>query len=146
MKKVNVVFFLLGCIPLLLMASPSVAIVKSTKGEVIIKHVDQTTSIAKQGDKLFEKDTIKTSQNSTIGIIFEDNTLISIGSNSEFLIEEYLFEPEKKNVNFKSTLAKGTMACMTGIISKINQDAMEIKAKTATIGIRGTYFVVEVRE
>ena len=52
----------------------------------------------------------------------------------------------QKNVKFKSNLLKGTMACVTGVISKINPDAMEIKTKSASIGIRGTYFVVEVKE
>ncbi|KFL33173.1 MULTISPECIES: FecR domain-containing protein [unclassified Sulfurospirillum] len=132
--------------PLLLLASPSVALVKSVQGDVGVTHADHTTVSLKQGDRIFEKDSIKTASNSTIGIVFEDNTLISIGSNAEFLVDEYLFEPENKNVKFKSNLFKGIMACKTGLIPKINPDAMEIKAKTATIGIRGTYFVAEAKE
>lgn len=140
--------FLLGwlCIPMFLVASPSVAIVKTIKGNVTVTHSDQVTVGLKQGDRIFEKDVIKTVASSTIGVIFEDNTLISIGSNSEFSIDEYLFEPANKNVNFKTHLFKGSMACITGLISKINPEAMEVKAQTATIGIRGTSFVVEVKE
>lgn len=132
--------------PLLLLASPSVALVKSLHGDVMVTHADHTTVPLKQGDRIFEKDSIKTASNSTIGIIFEDNTLISIGSNAEFLVDEYLFDPANKNVKFKSNLFKGILACKTGLIPKINPDAMEIKAKTATIGIRGTYFVAEAKE
>jgi hypothetical protein len=132
--------------PLVLFASPTVALVKSVQGDVMVTHADKTTVSLKQGDRIFEKDSIKTASNSTIGIVFEDNTLISIGSNAEFLVDEYLFEPENKNVKFKSNLFKGIMACKTGLIPKINPDAMEIKAKTATIGIRGTYFVAEAKE
>ena len=142
-------FAILVCfcsIPLFLGAAPSVALVKAIKGEVMVIHGDQTTQHLKQGDKIFEKDLIKTAPNSTVGIIFDDNTLISIGSSAEFWVEEYLFEPAAKNVTFKSNLFKGIMACKTGLIPKINPDAMEIKAKTATIGIRGTYFVAEVKE
>ncbi len=132
--------------PLLLLASPSVALVKSVHGDVTVTHDNHTTVSLKQGDKIFEKDFIKTAPNSTIGLVFEDNTLISIGSNAEFLVDEYLFEPENKNVKFKSNLFKGIMACKTGLIPKISPDAMELKAKTATIGIRGTYFVAEAKE
>ena len=146
MKKYIIFFICLLSVPMMLLASPSVAIVKSINGEVSVIHGDKTTSRLKQGDGLFEKDVIKTVANSSIGIIFEDNTLISIGSNAEFLIDEYLFEPEHKNVKFKSNLFKGKLACVTGLISKINPDAMELKVKTATIGIRGTYFVVEAKE
>jgi hypothetical protein len=131
---------------MVLIASPSVAIVKSIKGDVMVTHSDKVTVGLKQGDRIFEKDVIKTVANSTVGVVFEDNTLISIGSNSEFSIDEYLFEPANKNVNFKTHLFKGTMACVTGLISKINPEAMEIKAQTVTIGIRGTSFVVEVKE
>jgi len=132
--------------PLFLLASPSVALVKSVHGDVMVTHADHTAVPLKQGDRIFEKDSIKTASNSTIGIIFEDNTLISIGSNAEFLVDEYLFDPANKNVKFKSNLFKGILACKTGLIPKINPDAMEIKAKTATIGIRGTYFVAEAKE
>lgn len=144
-KYLSSLLCLLG-LPIVLLASPSVAIVKSVKGAVSVTHGDKTTVVLKQGDELFEKDVIKTLANSTVGIVFEDNTLISIGSDSEFSINEYLFEPATKNVSFKSNLFKGSMACMTGLISKINPDAMELKVKTATIGIRGTYFVVEAQQ
>lgn len=137
---------LIGLPTLLFCAEHSVAYVKVLKGDVTLTHYDHTTKRAKEGDKIFEKDVIKTAANSSVGITFEDNTRISIGSNAEFSIDEYLFEPASKNVAFKSNLLKGTMGCVTGLIPKIQPDAMVIKAKTATIGIRGTSFVVEVKE
>ncbi len=146
MKNSLMIFVWLISVHAFLCAATSVALVKSVRGEVTVTHGDQTTAGLKQGDKIFEKDSIKTTPNSTIGIVFEDNTLISIGSNAEFLVEEYHFDPANKNVTFKTNLFKGIMACKTGLIPKINPDAMEIKAKTATIGIRGTYFVVEAKE
>ena len=35
---------------------------------------------------------------------------------------------------------------MTGLIAKINPDAMQLKVKSASMGIRGTYFIVDVNE
>jgi hypothetical protein len=145
MKKFFALFMLLISMPTLLSAQ-SVALVKSVKGEVSVTHESKKVSALKVGDKIFVKDYIKTSGNSTIGLIFEDNTLISIGSNSEFSVDEYLFEPADKKVKFGSNLLKGTMACITGLIPKINPEAMTIKTKSASIGIRGTYFVVEAKE
>jgi len=129
-----------------LLSAQSVALVKSVKGEVNVTHESKIMSKLKVGDKIFVKDYIKTNENSNVGLIFEDNTLISIGSNSEFSVDEYLFEPADKKVKFGSNLLKGTMACITGLIPKINPDAMVIKTKSASIGIRGTYFVVEAKE
>jgi hypothetical protein len=145
MKKFFALFMFLISIPTILSAQ-SVALVKSVKGEVSVTHESKKVNTLKVGDKIFVKDFIKTTENSNIGLIFEDNTLISIGSNSEFSVDEYLFEPADKKVKFGSNLLKGTMACITGLIPKINPNAMEIKTKSASIGIRGTYFVVEVKE
>lgn len=145
MNNKFVLFMLLVSIQTLLSAQ-SVALVKSVNGDVSVTHENKTIDKLKKGDKILVKEYINTSKNSSIGLIFEDNTLISIGSNSEFSVDEYLFEPAEKNVKFKSNLLKGTMACITGAISKINPDAMVLKTKSASIGIRGTYFVVEVKE
>jgi hypothetical protein len=123
-----------------------IGLVKKVKGEAFDIKRDNTTIPLKVGDKIYEGDTIKTSMKSSIGIIFEDGTLISVGSNSVFGVDEYLFEPKDKKVKFNSNLTKGTMACMSGLIAKINPDAMKIKAKSASMGIRGTYFIVEVDE
>jgi hypothetical protein len=127
-------------------ASSEAGMVKSVKGDVSVIRGDGKQEALKVGDKIYEKDTIKTSAKSAMGLIFNDNTLVSVGQNSEFKINEYLFEPSEKKVAFRSEVVKGSIACMTGLISKINPDAMKLKAKTATMGIRGTYFAVEVNE
>ncbi len=133
-------------LPIIVLASQPVGLVKSVQGDVLSIKDDKTSITLKVGDNIYEKDTIKTAVGGLVGIIFEDNTVISIGSNSEFSIDEYFFEPNKKKVNFASNLAKGSMSCITGLIAKINPNAMKIKAKSASIGIRGTYFIVEVDE
>ncbi len=131
-------------LPIIILASEPVGLVKSVQGDALSIKDDKSSVTLKVGDNIYEKDTIKTAVGGLVGIIFEDNTLISIGSNSEFSINEYFFEPNEKKVNFVSNLAKGSMSCITGLISKINPNAMKIKAKSASIGIRGTRFIVEV--
>lgn len=138
------IFFL--TLPLFVFALEPIGLVKKVKGEAFDIKGDNTTISLKVGDRIYENDTIKTDPKSSVGIIFEDGTLISVGSNSEFKVTEYLFEPKDKKVKFNSNLAKGSMACMSGLIAKINPDAMKIKAKSASMGIRGTYFIVEVNE
>jgi len=140
--KVILVNLIFGLITLLF-ANDSSGFIKKLNGEVNILR-DSKVITAKIGDKIFEKDTIKTNQKSSVGIIFKDNTLISLGSNTEFDIEEYFFEPAQKKQSFISQIKKGTMTCLTGLMSKLNPDAMKIKAKGATIGIRGTHFSVSV--
>lgn len=126
-----------------LLAIESSGFIKKLTGEAIIKR-DNKTIIVKTGVKIYPKDIIITKNNSSVGIIFKDNTLISLGKNTEFIIEEYTFNPEEKHEAFISRITKGTLSCLTGLMPKLNPDAMKIKAKTASIGIRGTHFLISV--
>jgi hypothetical protein len=100
----------------------------------------------KTGDKLFVRDAIVTGQNGAIGVILRDDSLISIGSNSRLIINEFLLKPEKKELSFVASVIKGTMVCLTGLIAKLDRDAVQVKTPTATIGVRGTHFAVRVEE
>ena len=127
----------------ILLASDSIGFVKKLKGDAVIQR-DKNVIQVSIGTKLLSKDIIKTSKNSSVGLIFKDNTLISLGSNTQFDIEKYEFEPADKKEVFTARIARGTMTCLTGLISKLNPEAMVIKAKSAAIGIRGTHFAISV--
>lgn len=138
--------FLSAALTLASFGAESAGIFKNVNGDVSVVKADKSVVTPKAGDKFFESDTIKTLQKASAGLIFNDNTLVSIGQNSEFAVKEYSFVPSEKKGSFTGGLNKGTMACMTGLIAKMNPNAMKIESKTATIGIRGTYFVVEAPE
>lgn len=124
-------------------ASESSGFVKTLKGDATIIRENKNIDV-KIGTAIYEKDIIKTSHGSTLGLIFKDNTLISLGSKTTYIVEEYEFNPEQKKEKFISRLKKGSIACLTGLMSKVNKDAMKIKVKTASMGIRGTHFIVSV--
>lgn len=128
-----------------LFANEAAGLVKNCSGEAYIAR-SGVSHIIKQGEKLYVSDTIKTGKDGAVGIILSDNTLLSVGKNSAFSLKEYLFHPGDKQVSFTGHIAKGTIACVSGLIAKMNPRAMKIESKTATIGIRGTYFVVEADE
>ncbi len=125
-------------------AEPS-GMFKTLKGEITVIRGDAKLK-PKIGEKFFEKDVITSGANGSAGLIFSDDTLVSIGPNSELSVKEYLFEPSEKRTAFTTSLTKGSMACMTGLIAKINPNSMKVQVKTATMGIRGTYFIAEAGE
>jgi len=90
---------------------------------------------------LQEKDQIKTGKNSRLQLQFNDKTIISLGKESVFNVEEYFFDekqPKKTKASFK--MAKGVFKSITGRIGKINPTKFVLKTKSASIGIRGTIF------
>jgi len=90
---------------------------------------------------LNEKDTIVTSENGRVQLIFEDQTIISLGKKSTFSIQEYLYDEQKpKDAKATFKVAQGIFKTITGKIGKINPNKFKLKTKSASIGIRGTIF------
>jgi hypothetical protein len=77
-------------------------------------------------------------------VTFKDNTVMSFGPDTELTVDEYLYAPNKGNLKLGASLAKGTLAYLSGAIGKIKPDAVSVKTPTGTIGVRGTHFVVKV--
>ena len=117
-----------------------VATITAIKGEASIKR-GENTLVALLGSQLEEKDNILTKDNTKLQVIFKDETIISIGKNSDFSINEYLFE-DKQTPIAKFSMLKGAMRTITGAIGDIAPEKFSVATKTATIGIRGTNFSV----
>lgn len=95
-----------------------------------------------RGAEVQTGDTLRVGEASNMQVRFTDAGIIALRSNSEFRIDDYKFE-EKTNIG-KSffSLVKGGMRAITGLIGRYNRDNYAVKAATATIGIRGTHFVL----
>jgi hypothetical protein len=92
------------------------------------------------GSQLYKSDQIITHDNTKVQVIFQDETVVSIGKNTQFSIDEYVSEGAEATA--KMSLFKGAVRTITGKIGKANPEKFQLKTKTATIGIRGTNFVV----
>jgi len=114
--------------------------ITALKGDATIIRENKTIK-ASRGFKLEKDDKIKTLNNTKMQIIFKDNTIITIGKNSEVKIADYIFNGENSKANFK--LSHGIMKTLTGKIGKFAPKRFKVLTKNASIGIRGTYFVVE---
>ena len=117
-----------------------VATITGIKGEAVVSRDTKETKLS-LGSKLYQNDLIKTKDKTKVQIIFQDETIITIGKNSDFSINEYLFDDAKEPVA-KFGLFKGAMRTITGKIGKISPDKFQVKTKTATMGIRGTRFTL----
>lgn len=113
----------------------SVGKIALLKGEAFLERGVQKIAL-NNGFILEEKDTIRTSKEAQIQIIFEDKTVITLGSESILSIEEYLNDANKPKAKFK--FGEGTFKTITGQIGKTAPENFTMETKTATIGIRGT--------
>ncbi|PKN39237.1 MAG: hypothetical protein CVU62_03325 [Deltaproteobacteria bacterium HGW-Deltaproteobacteria-2] len=118
---------------------------KTGKGDVVVIRGGKEIPI-NIGDRLYQKDIIRTGANSSVGIIFEDNTILSLGPKSEIVIDEYVFAPEKGILSMITRMVRGTASYLSGIIGRQSPESVKFQTPDATISIRGTQFLVKVKE
>ena len=118
---------------------------KTGKGDIVVIRSGKEIPI-NIGDKLYQKDIIRTGADSSVGIIFEDNTILSLGPKSEIVIDEYVFAPEKGMLSMITRMVKGTASYISGIIGRQSPESVKFQTPDATIGIRGTEFLVKVKD
>jgi hypothetical protein len=122
-----------------------VAQIKTVSGQAEIVRNGARTA-AKIGDPLYEKDTIETGGDGAIGITFIDNTVMSSGPNSEIVLEDYKFNSSNFTGSMLTDMNRGTVSMISGDIARSTPGAMKVKTPTAILGVRGTRFVIEVKD
>ena len=94
------------------------------------------------GSKIFFGDTIISNSKSNAQILFLDQTVLTLGEETELTIDEFVYDPDSQDGSFVSTVKTGTVKFITGQISKKNPDNLEVKVPAGTLGARSTEFVV----
>jgi hypothetical protein len=113
-------------------------------GNATIRALDESERPAAVGGELNVGDTIRTDRRASLGLTLKDDTMMSVGPDTELTLEEYLFEPARGDLKLGSRLGRGTLQYVSGSIARLQPDAVSVKTPTGTIGVRGTQFVVRV--
>jgi len=119
--------------------------IKVAKGTVHVER-DGKRLPAKVGMGIQQADTLVTGADSSAGITFSDNSLLSTGPNSVLVVDLYSFNSTTHAGKFDASLKKGTLAVISGKMVKQSPDAMRVRTPAAIMGVRGTEFLVQVDE
>ena len=92
------------------------------------------------GDPIFYGNTIKTDESGKSQIMFLDQTVMTIGSNTELIIDEFVYDLENSDGKLLSTIKSGSIKILTGKISEKNPENLVVDTPAGTIGTRGTEF------
>ena len=126
-------------------ASPAVGTVQKMSGPASIVRQGETIS-ASVGQEIFENDVLKTGRDGSMGVAFSDDTLLSLGPESVLVVDQYVFAPRQGKFSIVLRMVRGTAAYLSGLISKLAPESAHFETPSASIGIRGTHFVVKVGE
>jgi len=124
-------------------STEKIGLLKNISGDVMIQR-QETKITGQKGLNLMETDKLITKNESYAGIIFNDGTTFSVGPNTEFDINNYKFEPDKKSYDFSVYIKKGSVVYNSGKIGKLSPESVNITTPRATVSIRGTRFIINV--
>lgn len=122
-----------------------VGYVKTVAGDAVVVTAGQTQKAA-VGTPVHVGSLLRTGPQSSLGVTFKDETVMSFGPNTELTVDEYLYEPSRGKLRMNSKLARGSLNYVSGVIAKLQPDAVSVQTPSGLIGVRGTQFLVKVEE
>lgn len=120
-------------------------------GEVAAIRGDARAIGSDQGDRqlslktsVFAGDVLVTGKKARLQIMFKDNSIISMGPESEITVSDYSLS-DRGGV-MKTKVKEGAFHIMGGSIAKESPENFVTETPVATIGIRGSMFALNVRD
>lgn len=122
-------------------AADPIGQVKTAAGTVAIER-DGASHPAAAGDRVQQSDVVTTGADGTVGITFQDNSMMSLGPDSSLALDTFRFDTTTHDGAFESSLRRGTLAAKSGFIVQQAPEAMKVRTPVAVLAVRGTEFVV----
>lgn len=115
-------------------------------GNVTVSGLEGREQPLLRGAELNNGDTVRTGEGRA-QLRFPDGAYVSLQPQSEFAIRDYRFNGKTDGSERGFfTLLKGAMRTVSGLVGRVNRDQYQVTTPTATIGIRGTGGVIQVRD
>jgi len=125
-------------------AAQVVGVIAHLNGPLLDRKADGTVKVLAEKSEVESGDTLVTEKNTYGMVRLVDNSEITLKPNTTFKIDDFAYDagkPEGDRAAF--TLVKGGLRSITGLLGKRNKEKFELKTPNATIGIRGTTFIVQ---
>jgi len=137
-------FAALAVIVALAGVAPAVEVIKvgvaaAVKGDVaIVPTGGGAERSVKSGDAVNLGDKVRAGPGARLQVLLLDETVFTIGANSEIVIDRFVYDPDKSAGKVTASIAKGVFRFVTGRISQNKPEDMEVRVPAGTIGVRGT--------
>ncbi|WP_432697137.1 FecR family protein [Marinobacterium sp. YM272] len=95
------------------------------------------------GDGVMTGDLITTQNASFAAVTLIDGTRLTAGPNSEMVINDFAFDTTTHEGRLNANVKKGSLAVISGKLSKANPDSVRFNTGSMTLGVRGTEFIIE---
>lgn len=144
MIRYSAVAFLFFSIPSTVFAD-GIGKIKKLSGQVAIERSGATVAPS-IGDSVYQTDKIVTGKDSYIGLLFNDDSRLSAGSNSILALDKFNFDPVTHAGGFDVSMQKGTLSVISGKLTQKQPGSLKVKTPAAILAVRGTEFSVKIEE
>ena len=117
--------------------------VKTAQGDASVVAAGMAIKAA-PGTPVKTTNVLKTGPQGSLGITLKDNTLLSIGPDTELVVDDYVYNPAQDELKLVASLRQGSLNYVSGVIARLKPAAVSVRTPTGTIGVRGTHFVAKV--
>ena len=113
------------------------------QGQVVIQHEDQPKGFyAKNDYPLFRGDTLITLDKGRIRIKLEDDSIITLASETKLVINKSVYDPDHKTRSSFIGMDKGKARFLVKKLVDFKDSEFKVKTKTAVAGVRGSEFII----
>ncbi|MFH1036034.1 MAG: FecR family protein [Pseudomonadota bacterium] len=116
---------------------------QQVKGTAFLVRQNQSLP-AQPHQQIMLNDILRTGADGALGVILRDDTVLSLGPDSEFILDEFAFSPVEDKLSLVGKMTRGTATFLTGKIGQMRPEAVRVETPGGTIGVRGTQFLVQV--
>ena len=96
-------------------------------------------------DKIYENQTIVTGNRARVQLIFKDDSVYTIGRNTEVVINKFIYDPSSRDGASEVEAKSGVLKFVTGKIAKKDPKNVKVDTPFATIGVRGSGGIIQVQ-
>jgi len=123
----------------------NVSRVYRVSGDVFVTHGKNPAQRVTNSEPVVSDTLIETGDKSAALLKFEDGQVVTMQADSIFKVREYRYDAQRiGNSSIVFSMFRGGMRFITGLIGQHDRQAFRLSTPDATIGIRGTDFMVSM--
>ena len=124
-------------------ASAEIGRIKTTIGTADVQRGADKIP-ASIGQQLLAGDWLETGKDGRISLTFVDNTRWSVGPDSRIALTKFDYDPTSQHGSFVAQIERGSIAVVSGRITKGGRDGMQIITPDGDVTPEGTRFIIVV--
>jgi hypothetical protein len=110
----------------------------AVRGQVALTRVAIVGRQVVSGEPILLQDAIRSGTRSGMQILLLDQTVFTIGPESELVIDEFVYDPKTNAGKLSAEITKGVFRFVSGKIAHEKPEDMNVKLPAGTLGVRGT--------